>query len=76
MKINFLDGPTLARELPRLVSSCNRLDVAMAYVKTNGLNTLLKNVDRLLTRGGSFRMVFGLSARHGITDKKSCHVTA
>lgn len=71
MRIRFLDGPALARELPRLVSSCNQLDVAMAYVKANGLKTLMKNVDGLLTRGGSLRMVFGLSSRQGITDKKS-----
>lgn len=71
MKVSFLDGPSLADRLPRLIGSCKRLDIAMAYVKINGLRVLLKNSEALLNRGASVRIVFGLSSKQGITDKES-----
>lgn len=71
MKVSFLDGPSLAEKIPEIVASCNQMDVAMAYVKINGLRTLLKNSDKLVRRGAPIRIVFGLSSRQGITDKES-----
>jgi len=71
MKVQFLDGPSLAEKLPQLVNASTNLDIAMAYVKISGLRTLMKSADSLLKRGGSIRIVFGLSTRHGITDKES-----
>jgi len=70
-KVQFLDGPSLAEKLPELVKSCAKLDIAIAYVKINGLRTLLKNTNSLFKCGGSLRIVFGLSTRQGITDKES-----
>ncbi len=69
--MQFLDGPSLANRLPRLVRTSAKIDIAMAYVKISGLRTLMKNAESLLNRGGSLRIVFGLSTRHGITDKES-----
>jgi len=71
MQVSFLDGPSLADKLPKLMDSCTELDIAMAYVKISGLRTLLKNVEAFLKRGASLRIVFGLSSRQGITDKES-----
>jgi len=71
MKVSFLDGPSLAKKLPKLMASCTRLDIAMAYIKISGLRTLLKNADALLKQKSPLRIVFGLSSRRGITDKQS-----
>jgi len=71
MKVSFLDGPSLTAKLPELMTSCNQLDLAMAYVKIGGLRTLLKNANTLIEQGTPVRIVFGLSSRQGITDKKS-----
>jgi HKD family nuclease len=71
MKVSFLDGPSLAKKLHDLFSSWSQLDVAMAYVKIGGLRTLLKNTDALIKRNAPIRIVFGLSSKQGITDKKS-----
>ncbi|MGA3191409.1 MAG: phospholipase D-like domain-containing protein [Candidatus Bathyarchaeia archaeon] len=71
MKVEFLDGPALAYKLPALLQRSSSLDVAMAYVKIGGLQTLMKSVNSLLKRNGSFRIVFGLSSRYAITDKES-----
>ncbi|MHA1833297.1 MAG: phospholipase D-like domain-containing protein [Candidatus Baldrarchaeia archaeon] len=71
MKVLFLDGPSLVEKFPKLMESCTKLDIAMAYVKISGLRTLLKNVNKLLKRRVPIRIVFGLSFRHGITDRES-----
>jgi len=71
MKVEFLDGSTLADKLHQLVKRSDSLDIAMAYVKISGLRTLLKGADFLLKRNGSIRVVFGLSTRYAITDKES-----
>jgi HKD family nuclease len=71
MKVTFLDAPSLAERIPRLMASCNKLDIAMAYVKVGGLRTLTKNMDRLISSKIPVRIVFGLSTRQGITDKNS-----
>jgi len=44
MKTCFLDGPSLAATLRSLAERCDGLDVAMAYVKERGLETLLCGV--------------------------------
>jgi HKD family nuclease len=71
MNVQFLDGPALADKLPQLVQRSTSLDIAMAYVKMSGLRTLMKSTDSLLKRSGFLRIVFGLSSRYAITDKKS-----
>ena len=71
MKTCFLDGPSLADRLPRLAEECDRLDVAMAYVKERGLETLLRGINSLIRKGGSLQIVFGLAERLGITDWKA-----
>jgi len=71
MKVSFLNGPSLANKLRDLALSCTQLDVAMAYVKIGGLNTLLKSVDILIEKSVPMRFVIGLSSKHGITDKES-----
>jgi len=71
MKVSFLDGPSLAERLPALTASCTQLDIAMAYVKMGGLRTLMKNAKTIIKQGVHLKIVFGLSSRQGITDKKS-----
>lgn len=71
MRVLFLDGPSLAEKIPELVASCDQMDMTMAYVKINGLRTLLKNSGKLVRGGAPIRIVFGLSSRQGITDKES-----
>jgi len=71
MKVSFIDGPSLANMLQKLMNSSTELDIAMAYVKVSGLKILLKNVDAFLGKGASLNIVFGLSSRQGITDKES-----
>lgn len=68
MKTCFLDGPSLARRLRGLAEGCDALDVAMAYVKRGGLETLLRGADSLITKGGSLQIVFGLAKGFGITE--------
>ena len=71
MKTYFLDGPSLAERLPWLAKRCGGLDVAMAYVKERGLETLWYGVNSLVRKGGHLRIVFGLAERLGITDWKA-----
>ena len=71
MKTYFLDGPSLAKRLRPLAERCDGLDVAMAYVKERGLETLLGGVNPLINKGGCLRIVFGLAERLGITDWKA-----
>jgi len=68
VRVSFLDGKGLATKLPKLVGSCDTLDIAMAYVKLGALVPLLDSFNGLLNRKGSLRMVFGLSSHLGITD--------
>jgi HKD family nuclease len=67
----FLDGPSLAKRLRWLAERCDGLDVAMAYVKERGLETLLRGVNPMIKKGGHLRIVFGLAERLGITDWKA-----
>ena len=71
MKTCFLDGPSLAERLRPLAERCDDLDVAMAYVKEPGLESLFCGVNPLIKRGGRLRIVFGLAERLGITDRKA-----
>lgn len=71
MRASFLDGPSLARRIPSLMRSCDKLDIAIAYVKINGLRVLFKNIENFLEKGSTLNIVFGFSSRYGITDKKS-----
>lgn len=52
MEIKFLDGPSLAEELPKLISQSTRVDVAIAYVKESGLQALMESFNSLIKRGG------------------------
>ncbi len=71
MRVEFLDGPTLAEELPALVERSKSIDIAMAYVKISRLRTLMKSIDSLLRGSGTLRILFGLSSRYAITDGQS-----
>lgn len=73
MKILFVDASSFVDRLKHLFSGCNKLDVAMAYVKIGGLKPFLDvlNESTLMKENGAIRILFGLSSFHGITDKKS-----
>lgn len=69
MKAIFLESNALVRNFRKLTSNCTQLDIAMAYVKTAGLNKLTKDIENLADKGGQVRIVFGLSPNLRITDK-------
>lgn len=71
MNVRFLEAKDVARELPKLISSCDELLIAMAYVKINGLKHIMPELVSLLSRGASLKIIFGLSHAFGVTDKES-----
>jgi hypothetical protein len=76
LKVSFVDAPSFEDNLRRLLSNCTGLDVAMAYVKIGGLQTLLNalNGSFLIKEKKQIRIVFGLCSRQGITDKESAQL--
>jgi len=71
MNVNFLNAPTLASKIPKLAKSCRQMDICIAYIKIKGLRKLISVIEGLINRGGSVRIVFGLSRGLSITDKES-----
>jgi len=71
MNVIFLNAPTLASKIPKLLRSCTQLDICIAFVKIKGLRKVLSDIRVLLSQGGRVRIVFGISRGLGITDPKS-----
>lgn len=73
MKVIFVSAKSFSKNLERLFLNCKALDIAVAFVKSGGLNPFLKILIHscLMNKKLPIRIVFGLSSKQGITDKKS-----
>jgi len=71
LQVSFVDAQSFINNLNDLFVNCDKLDIAIAYVKTGGLKTLLTALNRspLIKESLPIRIVFGLCSRYGITDK-------
>lgn len=73
MKIYFVDAPSLSDSLNNLFINCTKLDIAMAYVTSGGLDSFLDALKKsiLIQKNMPIRILFGMCSFQGITDKKS-----
>lgn len=76
METSFVDAPSFINKLKSLLSDCDKLDVAMAYVRIKGLRPFLSALEGsiLMKENKPIRIVLGLSSFQGITDKESAEL--
>lgn len=73
IKIEFVEASDVFNNLNDLLLNCNGLDIAIAFVNSAGLKTLFNTImkSKLMQEKLPIRIVFGLSSKQGITDKKA-----
>jgi len=73
VKIYFVDAPSFIDRLNKLFINCTKLDIAMAYVRSGGLDSFLDALKKsiLMQKNMPIRILFGMCSSHGITDKES-----
>lgn len=73
MKIEFVEASDIFNKLNDLILNCKGLDIAVAFVKSAGLKTVFNIIKKSKIKQEKFpiRIVFGLSSRQGITDRKA-----
>jgi len=65
--LRFLDSSRTGRQIPLLFRSATQVDIAVAYIKNNGVALLRKPLLQFLERRGHIRIVVALDP-FGITD--------